>query len=644
MTRSKGRSSRTRTAAPGTTGRELRQEIPTPNVDEYRSLLAKVGRGPVKVEVHDSAFGLVTKHRLTMFVDSQVRDVAQILDWSGLADWVQEKIDTVKAKPGRPTLLPLRALMVGMLLGPIDSRGLLLSEVCDILHHRLNPEIQAELGITPVPRRGQQHNRERRARGAEYGRTLRAFHRMRTILDPSIHRRGRVMEWTELVKHDRRLTEEEQVERLAMLDTFANALIAMTYAALPKEMLARHDGSAGVDATPIRLHARMRGADSTIAASDPDGGVYQREGDHSEPLTRPGTRRLMDKRYFAMDVHLMVAADPTPGEYQYFPGLALAVTVDRPGVDPAGATRRMMSVLAERDHTPGYLAGDGLYTNLKPEDFQLPARSLGWELVLPYGKTQTGKQAAHHTGTVLVDGAWLCPAVTDDLADATTRFRAKEITLEQYRAAITKRNDYRMRLHAQDQPGGKLRLRCPAAGDSPTAKCVLKPRSEEPRLVMTTEDGQKFDGRPRIVPGKNIDRHHPPRVCAAETITIEAEAGAKFFQTMSMSYGSPEHTRTYNALRQSQEGYHGFAKDDAKEALGAPGRRRVPGRAAQTIFTGFILAAANLRKITQFLDKAKADANGLLRVRRPSMTKDRTQNPPGAEPPDELPGNLDPAA
>lgn len=78
--------------------------------------------------------------------------------------------------------------------------------------------------------------------------------------------------------------------------------------------------------------------------------------------------------------------------------------------------------------------------------------------------------------------------------------------------------------------------------------------------------------------------------------------------------------------------------------LGAPGRRRVPGRAAQTIFTGFILAAANLRKITQFLDKAEPDANGLLRVRRPSMTKDRTQNPLGAEPPDELPDNLDPAA
>lgn len=191
-----------------------------------------------------------------------------------------------------------------------------------------------------------------------------------------------------------------------------------------------------------------------------------------------------------------------------------------------------------------------------------------------------------------------------------------------------------MRLHAQDPNGEKIRMRCPAAGDAPTAKCVLKPRSERSRPVATTADGHKFDGRPRIVPTENIDREHPPKVCTAETITISTRTGAKYAHAPSLTYGTPEYSRIYNALRQSQEGIHGFAKDEAKEALGSPGRRRVHGKAAQSIFAGFILAAANLRKIRGFLRVAQRDDTGRLYVPRSEWSKVRAENPPGAAPPE----------
>lgn len=617
----------------GKTGRELRQQIVTPPGLDYRSVLARVGRPPQDETVRQSAFGLVTLSRPTLINDDEVRDVTALIDWSGLPEWVQARIDAAKVKPGRPCVLPIRALMVGLLLAPRDSRGLLLTEVTDILFRRIRPTVQADLGISPAVRKGEPRTRERRARDAEYGRVQRAFERLRTVLDPSIHRKGRVMPWTDLVQHDRQLTPEEQLDMQAVLDTFANTLLATTFAALPDATLAAYDGSAGVDATPIRLHARMRGADSEIASSDPDGGVYKRTGDHSEgPKPVKGDRRRKtDKMFFAMDVHLMVAADPTPGPFQYMPALALAMTVERPGIDPAGSTRRMISVLAERGHAPGHLAGDGLYTNQNAHDFQIPARQAGWKLVLPYGHDQTGKQVTHQSGVLMVDGTWVCPAITGDLADATKRYREQEITREEYLAAIAKRNDYRMRLHAQNTATGKLRLRCPAAGDSPIARCVLKPRSEEPRPITLTTTGQKFDGRPRIVPGPDFDRDHPPQVCASETISVGADVGAKFAQHL--TFGTPEHTHVYTALRQSQEGFHGFAKDEAREALGAPGRRRVAGRAAQTIFTAFILAAANLRKIESFYAQAEPDRDGRLRVTRPEQAEERTVNPPGAAPP-----------
>ncbi|RYG78459.1 hypothetical protein EU513_02285 [Yimella sp. RIT 621] len=619
----------------GTTGRELRQQVATPPGLGYRSVLARVGRPPLDETVRMSAFGLVTLSRPTLFDDDEVRDVAALIDWSGLPDWVQARIDALKTKPGRPCVLPIRALMVGLLLAPRDNRGLLLTEVTEILYRRIRPSVQAELGIAPAARQGEARTRERRARDAEYGRVQRAFARLRAVMDPSIHRKGRVMPWTELVQHDRQLTPDEQLEMQAVLDTFSNTLLAATFAALPDATLDAYDGSAGVDATPIRLHARLRGADSTIAASDPDGGVYKRTGDHSEGPTpvKGDRRRKTDKTMFAMDLHLMVSADPTLGPFQYMPALALAMTLDRPGVDPSGATRRLVSVLAERGHTPGYLAGDGLYTNQNPNDFQIPARQAGWKLVLPYGKDQTGKQVTHPSGAVMVDGTWVCPAITGDLADAVARFRAEQITHEEFLAAVAKRNDYRMRLHAKNDDTGNLRLRCPAAGDAPTAKCVLKPRSEEPRPITLTASGQKFDGRPRIVPGPDINRDHPPQVCASETITVDGEVGAKFDQHL--PFGTPAHTHVYNALRQSQEGYHGFAKDEAREALGTSGRRRVPGKAAQSVFAAFILAAANLRKITAFYAKAEPDAAGRLCVRRPDQSVERTLNPPGEAPPDQ---------
>jgi len=50
-------------------------------------------------------------------------------------------------------------------------------------------------------------------------------------------------------------------------------------------------------------------------------------------------------------------------------------------------------------------------------------------------------------------------------------------------------------------------------------------------------------------------------------------------------------------LRNTIEGLNGYAKDTAHQALAQPGRRRVRGIAACSVFTALLLAAANIRKI-----------------------------------------------
>lgn len=64
-----------------------------------------------------------------------------------------------------------------------------------------------------------------------------------------------------------------------------------------------------------------------------------------------------------------------------------------------------------------------------------------------------------------------------------------------------------------------------------------------------------------------------PKPCRQDSVTFdlsdataEAHIDALRF-TQDLIFGTDEHTDTYNALRQSQEGLHGLAKDDAYEAL-----------------------------------------------------------------------------
>lgn len=57
----------------------------------------------------------------------------------------------------------------------------------------------------------------------------------------------------------------------------------------------------------------------------------------------------------------------------------------------------------------------------------------------------------------------------------------------------------------------------------------------------------------------------------------------------------------YATLRSSVEDMNGFVKDGAREAIDDPERRRIRGRAAQSVFVALLICAANLRKIGEWL-------------------------------------------
>jgi hypothetical protein len=76
--------------------------------------------------------------------------------------------------------------------------------------------------------------------------------------------------------------------------------------------------------------------------------------------------------------------------------------------------------------------------------------------------------------------------------------------------------------------------------------------------------------------------------------------GSKHWQAL--DYGGEQWQRVYFRLRNSVEGYNGYAKSPLAEAIEAAGGRRLRGIAAETVLLVFQPAHANQRKIKNWLD------------------------------------------
>ena len=81
-------------------------------------------------------------------------------------------------------------------------------------------------------------------------------------------------------------------------------------------------------------------------------------------------------------------------------------------------------------------------------------------------------------------------------------------------------------------------------------------------------------------------------------MTIAPDIGARHRQDL--AFGSEDWARTYATYRNTIEGLNGYVKDPAHEALAEPGRRRVRGIAAQSIFVALLVDGGELQEDRRF--------------------------------------------
>ena len=559
------------------------------------------------------------------FDDDAVRFAIGVLDdmdiMVSLRQWrVEERERLGRHAGGAPERFPAHALMVAMILAAVHHHPMHLRTFRDILFRHISPAMRAQLGVPDPP------DPDDRLGWEALERCVRTrFHGLLDVIDPSPLPKNRILDAgafdAAVAQHrtDHDLTDDILEQRTERLTWIANSILEASVSHLPRELRRHWQGSIVVDATNVpafaRQDAREKGKKPRDQrkvlrhSSDPDAGLYVRTDvdPTASPTTRAATKPT--KMFWAYEASLIVTAAEGTGTGTEYPNLVIGMApLHRPASEPGKNATVALASVQGRGHPAKWLAGDRAYTHALADDFQLPARAMGYEVVLDYRADQLGIQGSH-AGALMIEGAWYSPGIPQTLIAATIDYRSGLIDETTWKTRIEARRAYRLRVHEQ-LADGQTKMMCPAAHVSPTARCELKPASENP----------KTKGKTRIHVTDAL-RANKPRICEQQTVNFPPEAGAKLWQPL--HFGSPEWADTYYRLRNTIEGINGTAKDGSHSALDDPERRRVRGVAAQTLFTALLLLATNLQKISSFVAHAVVDTDGV--TRRPRKSRGTTK-------------------
>lgn len=527
-----------------------------------------------------------------MVSDEDVERCLALVESSGAADWLEEELSARRRGPGRPRALRVEALLVGLLLLAIDDRALHLTSATEVLFSRLSERARASLGVVGVVA-------DHRSFLARYRQVRYLFASVASVLDPSGLVKNRRLSPEELTSRSHTLSDDEELAARGRLESFMGRLLR---ASVDEAQATPSTLAFGLDATCVPLFSRGPSKRANLCATDPDGGWYVREGDHREREDHKG--RTRSRVAWALEATVLTTASSEPGTLSFFPNLVVGLALTRPGIDPGATATRVLRGARERGFAPGPLGVDRAYSGALSTSFHLPVRAMGFRPIVDYRVDQLGRQANSH-GAVMVEGTWYCPSMPEVFVTATLDRREGRIDVDTYRQRIAARADYALARKSGPDADGYERYGCPAQGTHPKVRCPLRAPSLSALGKRTVEPPSE-----------------PPKLCQQSAITIAPDVGARFAQEF--AFGSEEWSRHYATLRNTIEGWNGFVKDTAHEALAQSARRRVRGIAAQGVFVTILFVAANLRKIDahrhQLANIETVEARKRARRRRTSLT------------------------
>jgi hypothetical protein len=548
--------------------------------------------------------------------DACVFAYMRVLEVSGVCDkvaaWLEE--DRKATGPGgRPAVLSQKAVLVLLFILTHEHTPLLITRLVDVIEHRLSDHAKTLLGIPLAPA----------TRTQWYHRIARTLHTLLDVIDPYPGPRNRLLTKVEHAALLASRCPQTAERKLARLDQVCNHIIESSIQVQPRRLRRRWKGNACVDATLVRAFGK-RGTTkrSDYVSIEYDAAWYVRDGDHRDP--GDAKRRTIQKVHHGWEAVLVTQVTNAPECDTDFPLLLVGMTFGKPGHDVAGTARRTFASIRERHHPAGYAMGDRAYfPNSTAEGLALPLRALGYKLVFERRDDQLGITASF-AGAIQVEGNWFCPSMPIPLVEATLDLRVrKTIDVATWKQRIAQRTKYLLKPTERTDADGHTPMRCPAVGKSATVDCALRPGTV----------GVAAGGRPMIT----LTPTHPGRICInRSSVSFPPTAGAKYAQDL--QFGTDEASSLFSSGRNTIEGANAYLKDPNFHALDDSGRRRIRGFAAQYLLVAFLVAAANIRKITTFVANERTETTTTPKVTT-SRRRDRlnsffpTTSPTSADPP-----------
>ena len=518
---------------------------------------------------------------------------------------------------GRPSLISERAVLTGLLLLAKEGNAMFLTNLRDLFMFRLSDASRELLGLE-TPRSAFIAHLAEKSRW--YGNTARAFQRINDLMDPFPQERRRAKTYTEiqdiLRTHDVQLEEK----RKARLDEFTKLLLVMTfneqsrairrvtnkvdvsfdqtYIGTPntkgysrKNLAKRVAEEARVD----EMRTLKPGPVDAYAGWHVSTGPRTDAGRGQVDLTTPDKKGDSETYRWGWEINIAVRVDSeAPGKHR-FPALAVAATMSLPNVRVAEEAVSLMRATKALGLEPGVGDADKQYwANSTTDRLHNDAIKEGFTPSTDYRIDRLGHQGGDH-GALYIEGGTYCPATPEPFQNATKELLDNIIDTATYRERIKKRTAFQLHVKEKPDAKGRVVLRCPALGPSPTVTCPLR------ELLKTVTDKV----RP-AVDGENLP-DFADKICSQHSVSFDTANNRRNAQAF--EYGTREWDEFHTHARNSIESLNSQIKSNGPEDIESASRRRVRGFGAAQIIVSILLTNFNLRKIAAFIsDKIKEDA------------------------------------
>lgn len=564
-----------------------------------------VTRGKAQHRISDSVVLLALK---------RVEDagVIELLD-----QWRREDGLADPNNGGRPVFIPEKALLVGMLLLAQDNKPLFLSATTNLFLHRISDTSRELLGL---PQPVASFTARRAVYDRWYNNTHRAFSRLISVMDPFPVERRSAKYYTQIREILNNHDVERERARRDRLNEFTHRFLAMTYRSLSRRVRRTYKkadvtfdqtylevpNSRGYSRKTLPERIVQEGKDGRgihgPAPVDPFAAWHVRDKervDHPRSEFADSDPKDLNPKSttyrWGLEANLAIRVDAHKNGRPSFPRIVTAATLSLPNIEVAEEAVELLRRTLQLGLTPGIADADMQYwANSITERLHEPALAMGWTPSTDYRKDRLGPRGGNH-GALYMEGHAYCPATPKTLLNTTADRKGDVIDVATF--LERKKQQRAFRLHQKEKPAkGKVVMRCPALGPSPTVICplreLLKTAAKKPRPEVENEN---------IPPEELLDK-----ICRQHAVTFDE---ADFIRdAQAFEWGTPEWQEFHSRARNLVESSNGQAKDEGAEAIQSAARRRVRGFAAAQVTVTLLLTTYNLRKIAAFLDDTMAGA------------------------------------